>query len=80
MATGLLLYINGALAANSGFNQDYSASGAFNRIIIGTCLNATTCAVGMTQIGPSQFQGKIDEVRIYSRALSNIEISTLANP
>ena len=58
----------------------YSASGNRNRITIGTCIFAASCNVGYTKIVPGQFQGKIDEMRVYSRELSIGEMNALANP
>jgi hypothetical protein len=63
---------------NPGYT--YSASGERNRITIGTCIYPERCAAGITKIIPSQFLGKIDEMKVYSRELSTGELNTLANP
>ena len=77
---GLLLYVNGTMMNTTGLNQAYTASGAINAITIGTSLSPGTCAAGATQIVTSQFHGKIDELKVYSRELSSSEILSMANP
>ncbi|CAF4165438.1 unnamed protein product, partial [Adineta steineri] len=47
-------------------------------ITIGTCPSPDTCAVNTTTIVPSQFQGKIDELKIFARELSLSDIGQLA--
>jgi hypothetical protein len=64
----------------TGLSQAYAASDEINAITIGTCLNPGVCAAGVTRIVPSQFHGKIDDFRVYSRALSSSEILSMANP
>ncbi|CAF4449359.1 unnamed protein product, partial [Adineta steineri] len=56
----------------------YSASGQISTITIGTCLSPDTCAVNTTTIVQSQFQGKIDELKIFARELSLSDIGQLA--
>jgi hypothetical protein len=75
---GIRLYVNGLLANSNSIFPDYSASRQISTITVGTCLQPMTCAVGQTQIVPSQFHGKIDEMKIYSRELSKSEVSQLA--
>lgn len=77
---GVLLYVNGTMRNTVSLNQAYAASGRINAITIGTCLNPGTCAAVTTHIVPSQFHGKIDELRVYSRELASSEILSMANP
>jgi Concanavalin A-like lectin/glucanases superfamily len=77
---GLLLYVNGTMMNTIGLNLEYKASDGINAITIGTGLNQSTCAAATTQISSSQFNGKIDELRVYARELSSGEILNMANP
>lgn len=77
---GLRLYVNGSIVNTVSLNQAYIASGEINAITIGTCLSPGTCATGVTQVSPSQFHGKIDELKVYSRELDSGEIAGIANP
>jgi hypothetical protein len=77
---GLRLFVNGIMVNVTSPGYAYSASGDRNRITIGTCVYPANCRVGFTKIVPSQFLGKIDEMRVYSRELSIGEMNALANP
>ena len=77
---GVRLYVNGTMMNSGSLNRAYAASSKINAITIGTCLNPGTCAPATTQIVSSQFHGKIDELRVYSRELSSSEILSMANP
>jgi hypothetical protein len=74
---GIQLFVNGSLVNMNNNYTDYLASGEFCTIVVGTCLHPNACGY-RTKIVPSQFQGKIDELKIYSRELSNSEIEQLA--
>jgi len=69
-ATGLRIYINGVEDANS----PASASTCND---IDASVNAWT--IGLTASGATPFNGLIDEIRVYNRALSAKEIQTLYN-
>lgn len=75
---GIQLFVNGSLVNIYNAYTDYLASGEFCTIVIGTCLQPNVCGGYQTEIVPSQFQGKIDELKIYSRELSTSEIEQLA--
>jgi len=75
---GIQLFVNGSLVNINNTYIDYSASGEFCTIVVGTCLQPNTCAAYDTQIVPSQFQGMVDELKIFSRELSDSEIEELA--
>ncbi|MBI1833213.1 MAG: hypothetical protein HYR90_00080 [Candidatus Andersenbacteria bacterium] len=68
-ATGLRLYINGAEDANSPASTSSIAA-----------INGGTAAVqvGMISTSSIPFDGKIDDVRIYSSALTSTQIAALA--
>jgi hypothetical protein len=74
---GIRLFVNGSLINTYNTFSDYSASGEMCTITVGTCLYPTTCAVRMTTIVSSQFRGKIDELKIFSRELSTNEVEQL---
>ncbi len=75
---GIQLFVNGSLVNMNNNYTDYLASGEFCTIVIGTCLQSNVCGGYQTKIVPSQFQGKVDELKIYSRELSATEIQQLA--
>jgi hypothetical protein len=77
-SNGIRLFVNGLLENSNNASCDYSASDEMSTITIGTCLQLNMCAVNQTIIVPSQFRGKIDELKIYSRDLSESEIYQLA--
>ena len=78
---GLQLYLNGTLVnKTSPFN--YDASSANNYLTLANSILApqgTACAPGMIA-KDGTFEGLIDELRIYARALSEDDIYALANP
>ena len=76
---GIRLYVSGQLMNNYTAFTDYAASGKMNMIIIGTSLWPNTCPIYQTNnIALSQFRGKIDELKIFSRELSANEVAQLA--
>jgi hypothetical protein len=75
---GIQLFVNGSLVNINNTYIDYSASGEFCTIVVGTCLQPNTCAAYETKIVPSQFEGMVDELKIFSRELSANEIEQLA--
>jgi hypothetical protein len=74
---GIQLFVNGSLVnSNNNFN-DYLASGQMNSIILGSSSQTNACTINQTNIVSSQFRGKIDELKIFSRELSNEDIIQL---
>ncbi len=73
---GLQLYANGALAAATPM-AGYTASGASNYIWPAWGATALGCSTG--QITKVNFNGSIDDVRVYNRALSADEVRQLWN-
>ncbi len=80
LTDGIRLFINGLLVGNNNNDtlNSYVASGEMVTITVGTCLQPNTCAFNQTKIVPSQFRGKIDELKIFSRELSINEVFQLA--
>ncbi len=78
---GLQLYING-IFINSTFPFSYDASLADNYLTLANSILAqqgTSCDTNMIA-HTGTFSGSIDELRVYSRALSQDDIYALANP
>jgi hypothetical protein len=61
-------YINGELAGVDG-----------SGIVLPGALDAEDIVVGTTHEGGREFQGMVDEVRVWNRALSNVEIKAQMN-
>jgi hypothetical protein len=76
---GIQLFVNGSWANSNEAFTDYVGSSEFCTIIIGTGFPETICVVNQTQIVDSQFHGKIDELKIFSRELSANEVYQLAS-
>ncbi|CAF1183323.1 unnamed protein product [Adineta steineri] len=74
---GIRLYINGILYGQTNAFV-YNASGVPMAATLGQSLKGTGCYHGGIQIG--NYRGEIDEFYIYSRELSQTDITTLANP
>jgi hypothetical protein len=74
---GLRLYVNGVLYGQSS-PFVYAASGLPMTVTLGQSLNGSTC--DHTGIQSGYYQGQIDEFSIYSRELSQADITALANP
>ena len=73
----LRLYVNGVLYGQSSAFV-YVPSGVPMTVILGQSLSGNACARGSVATG--NFQGEIDEFYIYSRELSQADITALANP
>jgi hypothetical protein len=73
----LRLYINGQLYAQSS-PYVFVPSGVPMTVTLGQSLSGTSCARGTLVTG--NYQGEIDEFYIYSRELSQADITALANP
>ena len=74
---GLRLYINGVLYAQSS-PYVFASSTVPMTVTLGQSLSGTNCARGT--IVPGNYQGEIDEFSVYSRELSQADITALANP
>lgn len=74
---GLRLYVNGVLYGQSS-SYSYASSGTSMTVTLGQPLNGGYCARGGILSG--LYEGQIDEFSIYSRELSQADITTLANP
>lgn len=74
---GMRLYVNGLLYGQSGAFV-YAASSLPMTVTLGQHLNGGYCASG--GINGSQYYGEIDEFYIFSRELSQVDVTTLANP
>ncbi|CAF1115306.1 unnamed protein product [Adineta steineri] len=75
---GIRLYVSGNLQSSNNNYNDYAASGAMNTITMGNPAQWDKCTSDDTGIIQSQFQGKIDELKIYSRELSKTEVYQLS--
>ena len=75
---GIQLFVNGSFANENNKHRTYLATGSRHTIIVGTCLSLSSWSYAKTKIAPSQFRGKIDELKIFSRELSFTEIAQLA--
>jgi hypothetical protein len=75
---GQRIYINGLMYSSSAMNISYNANGQSNYITIGTP-SAFHLLCNQGQIRSEQFHGSIDELRIYSRELTALDIRLLSN-
>jgi hypothetical protein len=78
ITNGIQLFVNGSLMNMNKTFTDYWANGEFYTVVVGTCPQRNTYPVAQTDIVPSQFQGKVDELKVFSRELSASEIQQLA--
>ena len=76
-ANGGLLYINGTVFASAS-PYTYVTPGTTNYLFVGSSLASFWCA-SQAWVG-GQFDGAVDEFRLYSRVLSAAEVLNLANP
>ena len=77
-SNGLRLYVNGTLRGFVG-GYNFISSGTPMILTLGNSLLGTTsCVTGGIQMG--QYYGSLDELYVYARELTALEISTLANP
>ncbi|CAF3658766.1 unnamed protein product [Rotaria socialis] len=77
-SNGERLYVNG-IQYGSSVAYNFAAGGVPMTITLGSSLLGTgVCNTGTIQMG--QYNGLLDEFRVYARELSAAEISALANP
>ncbi|CAF2754209.1 unnamed protein product [Rotaria sp. Silwood2] len=74
---GVRLYVNGILYGQSSAFV-YAASGSPMTVTLGQFLNGASC--DHTGIQSGYYRGQIDEFYIYSRELSQVDVTALANP
>ena len=74
---GLRLYVNGALYGRTSVFV-YAKPSAPLTVTLGQPLNGSYCARGNIQSG--YYRGQIDEFGVYSRELSQSDVTALANP
>jgi hypothetical protein len=74
---GIQLFVNGLISNTNNASSDYVASNEMSTIVIGTSLQPNMYVANQTRIVLSQFHGKIDELKIFSRELSASDISHL---
>ena len=75
---GIRLFVYGNLQNSNNNYNDYTASGTMNTITMGNSAQLDGCTNDKTGIIQSQFQGKIDELKIFSRELSTTEVYQLS--
>jgi hypothetical protein len=77
---GLRIFVNGTLANVTSPFHTYASSNTSSTVSIGTCTHSSgRCNDTQTRIVPGQYRGKVDEMRIYSRELTTVEIQALVN-
>ncbi|CAF4149911.1 unnamed protein product [Adineta steineri] len=74
---GLTLYVNGVSVGNTGA-LDNGAPGTVIILTLGNSISGSWC--NSQSITTGSFYGYLDEFRVYSRELSAVEVSELANP
>ena len=82
-ASGLSLYINGALYAQDSTVKAYAASGMSDYLTVASTLQAIPyptngCTTSGVLGGLGYYNGSVDELRVYSRELSALEVCALA--
>ena len=76
-SNGLKLYVNGTLS-NASTPFFYNASGIPINLLIGTL--ALGYGIGPASNNSDQYYGAVDELRVYSRELTAVDVALLANP
>ena len=77
-SNGIQLFVNGSLVNSNRILTDYLGGNGFCTITLGSDTLSNSC-LSSTVLVPGQFQGKIDELKIFSRELSSTEIYQLAS-
>jgi hypothetical protein len=77
-SVGLSLYTNGTRSNSSGAFSFTASGSTRNNLFLGSSLSGTSSCGGIPYYS-GQYAGALDEFRLYSRALSEDEISDLAN-
>jgi hypothetical protein len=82
-SNGLSLYINGALYAQDSTVTAYAASGVADYLTLASTLQAIPypvngCSTTGVLGGLGYYNGLLDELRVYSRELSALEVCALA--
>ncbi|MVM40572.1 hypothetical protein GO730_27710 [Spirosoma sp. HMF3257] len=76
------IYANGSVVSNSDYRQRGTTGPLVfptpTQVLIGAFPNASTgFASSATQVWQGLFNGSIDEVRVYNKALSDTDVSSL---
>jgi hypothetical protein len=82
VTNGLRLFINGTRVNVTSPSYAHWSSESWNTMTVGACDGGSSmsyCTNSETGIVPNQYRGKIDEMRIYSRELTTVEINALFN-
>ncbi|CAF3968680.1 unnamed protein product, partial [Rotaria sordida] len=80
ITNGLRLFVNGTRVNMTSSSYAHASSGSWNIMSVGACTQPMVwCSNTETRIIPNQYRGKIDELRIYSRELTTVEINALVN-
>lgn len=79
IANGLRLYVNGTLVNQTSSSQSYAASTMLSMVTVGACSNLSAWSNSPSHIVANQYSGKVDEMRIYSRELTNSDVYLLFN-
>ncbi len=79
ITNGLRLFVNGILVNVTSPSYAHASSGSWNIMSVGACTPVAWCSDANTRIVPNQYRGKIDEMKIYSRELTIVEIDALFN-
>jgi hypothetical protein len=82
-ASGLTLYIDGELYAQNSTVTAYAASGVPDYLTLASTLEAipypaSGCSTTGVLGGLGYYNGSVDELRVYSRELSALEVCALA--
>jgi hypothetical protein len=80
LLNGLNLWINGTQYGSGVIAYNYIAGGIPVTVTLGSSLNGTGVCAPTGIINMGQYYGYMDEFELYSRELSSIDISNLANP
>ena len=76
-ANGIRLYVNGTLSSTSA-SLPFNPGGQPMHLFVGSPSSGITAVAGYINSGP--YSGAVDELRVYSRELSDGEVAALANP
>lgn len=71
------MYINGVLYTSSSASTIYTASGVSNYLTFGNMLAGAGLCYNPSSV-LTVYQGGLDELRVYSRELSSIDVCLLA--
>ena len=76
-ANGMRLYVNGTLSSTSA-SLPFNPGGQPMHLFVGSPRSGIALIAGYSNSGP--YSGAVDELRVYSRELSDGDVAVLANP